>query len=69
MTHLYESLTGNKWDQHGVARYCCYSIYQQGEGDDKWKPLVVNRVLGEEEAKPTDEDAADSNPEKDFTWA
>lgn len=65
MTHLYESLTGNNWNLHGVSKYCCYSIYQQEEGDDKWKPLVVNQVLGEE-AEPTKEDA---DPQKEFTWA
>lgn len=65
VTHLYESLTGNNWNLHGVSKYCCYSIYQQGEGDDKWKPLVVNQVLSEE-AEPTKEDA---DPQKEFTWA
>mmetsp|Transcript_32946 Transcript_32946/g.79699 ORF Transcript_32946/g.79699 Transcript_32946/m.79699 type:complete len:289 (-) Transcript_32946:447-1313(-) len=68
VTHLYESLTGNNWNLHGVSKYCCYSIYQQEEGDDKWKPLVVNQVLGQE-AEPTEEEDAASNPQKEFTWA
>jgi hypothetical protein len=71
VTHLYESLTGTHWNVHGVAKYCCYSIYQQhvvaGEEEkgEMWTPLVVNQVLGEEE-KHKDEETP---PNTTFTWA
>jgi len=56
VTHLYESLTGNHWNAHGISKYCCYSIYQkekksnndeEDDGDNKqrWTPLVVNQTL------------------------
>lgn len=61
VTHLYESLTGNKWNVHGESKYCCYSIYQQKEDEAAWTPLVVNQVLGEEKK----EEGASST----FTWA
>mmetsp|Transcript_7447 Transcript_7447/g.10841 ORF Transcript_7447/g.10841 Transcript_7447/m.10841 type:complete len:281 (-) Transcript_7447:137-979(-) len=54
VTHLYESLTGNKWNVHGVAKYCCYSIYQQKEGEQAWTPIVVNRIQWED-SKEKDE--------------
>jgi broad specificity phosphatase PhoE len=37
VTHLYESVTGNRWDVHGQSKYCCFSIYQKeysGRDDD-----------------------------------
>ena len=66
MTHLYESLTGNKWDVHGESKYCCYSIYQQTDGEDMWKPLVVNEVLEKEQGPSSTQPGADG---KKFTWA
>lgn len=63
VTHLYESLTGNGWHEHGVGKYCCFSIYQSEEepcapktetnenGNKKWIPLVVNRVLWDDGKK------------------
>ncbi len=67
VTHLYDSLTGNKWTVHGVSKYCCYSIYQQKEGEETWTPLVVNQQLGDEEpAEDTINQTATSNT---FTWA
>jgi hypothetical protein len=71
VTHLYESLTGNNWNVHGVAKYCCYSIYKQ-EGCESWKPFVVNQMLGEEgdSTKAVDSTKeASSNKETTFTWA
>ena len=63
VTHLYESLTGNKWTVHGTSKYCCYSIYRQKEGEETWEPLVVNEVLWEDkDPKKGDEPAT-------FTWA
>ena len=61
VTHLYESLTGNNWTEHGEGRYCCFSIYQKEEegstSDDndgsKWTPLVVNRVLWDSNTNST----------------
>ena len=61
VTHLYESLTGNSWEEHGVAKYCSFSIYRNQEEtsnlDDekdvtevkKWTSLVINRVLWEDD--------------------
>jgi hypothetical protein len=68
VTHLYECLTENKWAVHGVAKYCCYSVYQQKEGEETWTPLVVNQQLGEEEpAEDTINQTATSSTT--FTWA
>jgi hypothetical protein len=67
VTHLYESLTANKWTVHGVSKCCCYSIYQQEEGEETWTPLVVNQQLGEEEpAEATINQTANITT---FTWA
>lgn len=67
VTHLYESLTGNNWDVHGESKYCCYSIYQQADGEATWKPLVVNQVLGADESQsPPKEQGIEP---KTFTWA
>lgn len=33
VTHLYESLTGNNWSEHGMAKYCSCSIYYQTENE------------------------------------
>ena len=57
VTHLYESLTGNDWNEHGEGRYCCFSIYRNQEEISpdvendgiKWNPLVVNRVLWDDD--------------------
>lgn len=68
VTHLYESLTGNKWDVHGESKYCCYSIYQQTDGEDTWTPLVVNQVLGTEQGTSSAPAAATADG-KTFTWA
>lgn len=71
VTHLYESLTGNRWDEHGVAKYCSFSIYQNNQeelsADDvesinKWTPLVVNRVLWQDNA--TEDDSSNNNPSR-----
>jgi broad specificity phosphatase PhoE len=64
VTHLFESLTGQLWDVHGVSKFCSYSIYRQADGDDSWEPLVVNRVL--EMDRASEETSATS---KTFTWA
>jgi broad specificity phosphatase PhoE len=62
VTHLFESLTGKKWNVHGTSRYCCYSIYEKEE--ENWNPLVVNQVLGEEMFFNETEESNDA-----FTWA
>lgn len=45
-TKLYERLTGDNWETHGVCTYACFSLYQRCNGNDvgkkKWKALVVN---------------------------
>ena len=71
VTHLYESLTGNHWDKHGVSKYCCYSIYQQNGGEAAWTPLVVNRVLGEADEKEPSPSSTDetTSATTTFTWA
>jgi len=66
VTHLYESLTGNKWDVHGVSKYCSYSIYQQLEGEETWTALVVNQVLDKEDEQSVPTPAANGET---FTWA
>lgn len=43
VTHLYEELTGNDWNVHGASSYCCYSIYRQPAGTNKWEALVINQ--------------------------
>jgi broad specificity phosphatase PhoE len=61
VTHLYESLNGNDWTEHGEGSYCCFSIYQKVEEDstsdnndgNKWTPLVVNRVLWDSNTNST----------------
>jgi hypothetical protein len=63
VTHLYESLTGNSWGVHGEAKYCCYSVYEQKDGNGNWTPLLVNQVMG---AEPSE--TKDDGP-KSFTWA
>lgn len=70
VTHLFESLTGEKWTVHGTSRYCCYSIYQQ-DNDDNWKALVVNQVWGEAEkdTKPVNDKTETSSSTATFTWA
>lgn len=51
VTHLYEKMTGNKWDVHGESTYCCYSIYQllssssndaNGYENNRWDAIAVN---------------------------
>lgn len=32
VTHLYETLTGGSWKEHGPSTYCCYSIYRYRGG-------------------------------------
>merc|ERR1712183_796084 len=60
VTHLYETLTGNRWNTHGISKYCCYSIYQKrresnnnkdGENKNVWMPLVVNQTSWEKSIK------------------
>ena len=58
VTQFYVNLTGNTSKNHGVGKYCCFSIYcsdneaqsrdtkkNNDVGKEKWIPLVVNRVL------------------------
>ena len=57
VSQFYVNLTGNDAKDHGLGKYCCFSIYQSEketkcentEKDDmekeKWTPLVVNRIL------------------------
>ena len=47
VTHLYERLSGNDWEQHGVSSYASFSIYQTSQ--DGWKTLAVNDSIHVEE--------------------
>lgn len=53
VTHLFERLMKKGWEEHGLATYACFSVYekvtvetngQQGEGgqEHSWNSLVVN---------------------------
>ena len=68
VTHLYESLTGNGWEKHGESKYCCFSVYSQTVGDDKWDPLVVNRVIGATKITNENDDDSDKGKTKTFAW-
>ena len=70
MTHLYEKLTGNHWNDHGVSKYCSFSIYQKER--ERWEPILINQILYEEEQgnKSTQDKSkkVEENPAT-FTWA
>jgi broad specificity phosphatase PhoE len=52
VTHLYEELTGNHWNDHGVSKYCSFSIYQKSK--ENWEPIIINQVLYENNPGPDD---------------
>ena len=62
VSEFYANLTGNDSKNHGVAKYCSFSIYQNdigncktamgnGEATKNWTPLVVNRILWDDVQK------------------
>lgn len=42
-TKLYERLTGDDWETHGICTYACFSIYQRSsKAKGKWEATVIN---------------------------
>ena len=64
VTQFFVNLTGESSKKHGIGKYCSFSIYRSEKeasshdtdtdddsGKAKWMPLVVNRVLWNDEKK------------------
>lgn len=80
VTHLYESITGNKWDVHGESGYCCFSVYvrevlldeagsedaSMSSTDVRWTPLVVNRSLWDDTSANVSKESFERTPL--FQW-
>ena len=67
MTHLYEKLTGNHWNDHGVSKYCSFSIYQKEK--ERWEPVLINQILYEEQGESTQDKSKKVEDPATFTWA
>ena len=46
VSHLFEELMGQDWRVHGIATFCCYSIYKRIPSEtenDTWEAIQINQ--------------------------